>query len=191
MTQRQACRTLRWRATTLAGLLAVLFSPLAQTQDLAPAPASVVDSDVRTLLRIAQMSDWVGEPVSLAQGICVQPDLSQEWPSGHIPTDRQLQRLQTELERCVHQVGTPQPGAMASPLAYRPGDRGLLTGARTDFDTRLRRLVMLRLGLQTCWKFPADSTDQVQCLQRWAGRRLSAEEQRRLLALGTAGTETR
>jgi len=186
MSQGRARRAPGWRGKVLAGLLGLVFASLGQTQALAPAP--VTDNEVLTLLHIAQLSVWVGAPVSLAHGLCAQQAPNQAWLAGHAPTDRQLERLQQHLERCLGQGGELQPGDTASTLTYQPGDRGLLAGARADFDTRLRRLVMLRLGLRACWKSPADSAEQAQCLQRWAGRLLSAEEQRGLLALNTSST---
>ncbi len=157
-----------------ASAVALLAWPLLAVQASPPQP--LPDSDVAALVRNAQLADWLGEPVTLDQGLCVQAQLRGRWPtadSGPV-TERQWEALRSAADACHLGAGTSgQP---------REGDRGVVTDGRAQFLVLVARLQASRQALESCRQQPAEDSERLSCASRVVGRALNPQEERWLLA---------
>jgi len=151
----------RWGVGLLCGVACVL----AQAQ---------IAADVRALLRAAQLTEWLGDSLPMAQSLCVMDKYAANWPmppSGSRLNEREYERLHQMLERCASSAAGGDP------------DRGLVSHAKGDFLARVARLSQRSEALKACQLPPDGSADQRQCFQQWAGRALSAAEEKDLRAV--------
>jgi len=83
---RPVCRTVLGLSCALAMLCA---SPRAKAEDDLPAR----DAELISMLRTAQLQDWLGTSISLEQSLCMQDELELAWPKS---ADAQLSERQHE-----------------------------------------------------------------------------------------------
>ncbi len=161
----------RWPRASAAALLAW---PLlaAQASPTPPLP----DSDVTALVRTAQLADWLGEPVPLDRGLCMQAQLRGRWPAADSgpATERQREALRSAADACHLSDG---PGGQP-----RDGDRGVVTDGRAQFLVLVARLQASRQALDSCRQQPGEDSERLSCASRVVGRALNPQEQRWLLA---------
>jgi len=157
-----------------ASAAALLVWPLLTVQASPAQP--LPDSEVAALVRTAQLADWLGEPVTLDQGLCVQARLRGRWPTadGGPATEHQWEALRSAVDACHLSAGTNgQP---------RDGDRGVVTDGRAQFLVLVARLQASRQALDSCRQLPGEDVERLACASRVVGRTLNPQEQRWLLA---------
>lgn len=167
-----------WRYSVAAALLAC------PTVGAWASPTNVgdafTDRELTALVRSAQLGSWLGVPVSLPQGLCIQSRLHGHWPASDDgpTTERQSEALRSAADACF---STSDPAGQP-----RQGDRGLVTDGRAQFLVLAARLQVARQALDLCRQQPGDEAGRVACAQRVVGRSLRPEEQRWLLATRTS-----
>lgn len=150
----------------------VLVAGQALAADATQTTASQSFEDVEVLLRVGQLQEWLGAPLTLAEGLCIQQSYGMRWPAA--PTGpagaREEDMLRLAREHCASALGS---GGEA---------QRLVTEAKLNFRERLQRLYGLRLTIQACLNQHADAPAAEVCVVQAAARPLSAQEQRWLMA---------
>jgi len=139
----------------------------------APVPESQQLEDVQLLLRTGQLQQWLNQPITLNQGLCIQQRYSMRWPAAPTgpSTDREEDVLRLAREFCTAASGDGKDDSLR-----------LVTDAKANFQDRLKRLYGLRLTIQACVKQSAAGQALEACVIQAAGRPLSEQEQTWLMA---------
>jgi len=150
-----------------------LISGQVMAAEPAPAPESQQMEDVQVLLRTGQLQQWLNQPITLDQGLCIQQRYSMRWPAAPNgpSTYREEDVLRLAREFCTAAAGDGKD----EPLR-------LVIAAKANFQDRLKRLYGLRLTIQACVKQSAAAHTVEACVIQAAGRPLSEQEQRWILA---------
>jgi hypothetical protein len=172
----------RWRlglgSALNAGLLGVALASITAAGAETQAPA-VSQDDLQALLRTGQLAQWLGEPVFLAQGLCIQERYALRWPTAQSgpETEQAEDALRMARERCAESTTPSAPGGTV------PTTR-LVSEAKAEFRRRLQRLYGPQLAIRACRQQSEEAASLDECLRLALGRPLSAQEQRWLLAAG-------
>jgi len=121
----------------------------------------------QSLIRIRQLSDWMGSSVSLATGLCVQRNYAGAWPASglnSIPMRAENMLLQA-WETC---------NTSGEDLRLVKQVRELLQG-------QILRLAQPHASLNRCQKETTPAADNQSCFASAFGRHLNEEEQRTLV----------
>jgi hypothetical protein len=169
-------RRLAWLAGAMPFALALaLACARTSAQGASAADAADTDTDAAMLMRDAQLSEWLGEPLPPATSVCIQARLVGAWPRPRAGTlsEREEDRLRLISESC----------ATASTGGGEVGhSRGLVVSARIDFQARVERLSGLHAAVRECTAASSDGTAQARCLERVAARPITTDQARSLVA---------
>lgn len=126
--------------------------------------AGLAEDDAVVLERSAQLSHWIGEPVSLGHSLCIQENYGLRWPGAQGPAgETQQEALRGAAERCA-----------------ADGDGTRIVGqARRAFQQRLERISSLAAAVNSCRSRAGEELSN--CVAKVVGRRLSPEQERLVL----------
>lgn len=129
--------------------------------------------DVESVLRTGQLRQWLGQPVTLAEGLCIQLRYPMRWPDARKGpgSDREEDALRLSREYCSAALGDGNTGPSR-----------LVVEAKTEFRARLQRMYGVQFTIQACQKHNADAGRVAACVHLAVGRTLSEQERRWLLA---------
>ena len=125
------------------------------------------EEDGQSLVRITQLAEWMGSPVSLATGLCVQRNYAGAWPASG------LNDISTRAESMLHQTWETC-NTTGEGLRLVKQMRELLQG-------QIIRLTQPYAALSRCQSNTVPSVDRQRCLVGAFGRPLNEEEQRMLV----------
>lgn len=124
--------------------------------------------DTRQALRLVEYEALLGEPLGLADALCIDDHLARRWLQADTPSRPQWERMQDQARQAREQCASPAAAGDASP------DRaaGTIRRAMALQVERQRALAALQARLRACLTAAPDSAE---CLAL-----------RRLVALGPA-----
>ena len=133
-----------------------------------PPPLPLTSEEVQSLIRIDQLSEWVGYPADLSTGLCVELNYPGSWPAAGLQgiSQRTENMLQQTLEAC----NTPA------------NDKRLVAQIREIIQSQVLRLAQPHNDMSQCRKVAAQVVSVEKCLVFALGRPVSPAE-RKLLNL--------
>lgn len=156
-------------------------------QEVAASPAAPLSvADATALLRTGQLIEWLNEPLTLANSLCIQAAYLSTWPkAAQGPSnDRQEELLRQAREQCGNASDGRESSAGVTSAA--PATR-LIAVAREDFKAMLLRLHGPQLAIRSCRQASPDAAVQGACLRQVMGREISVKERDWLLAAAGGG----
>ena len=131
-------------------------------------PLPLTSEEVQSLIRIDQLSEWVGYPADLSTGLCVELNYPGSWPAAGLQgiSQRTENMLQQTLEAC----NTPA------------NDTRLVAQIREIIQSQVLRLAQPHNDMSQCRKVAAQVVSVEKCLVFALGRPVSPAE-RKLLNL--------
>lgn len=154
----------------------LLWATAASAQETAPlpphAPTPATDQELVMLVRAQQLQHWLQQPVPLAISLCIQDHYQSRWPAidDATPVAHQENAL-----RMIHETCRAAAEDGANPTR-------LVTAGKAQLLERLARLRGVSRALDNCHSPTAPSAKVDGCLQSVAGRPLTEQERRLLLA---------
>ena len=130
-------------------------------------PEALTKADVQSLVRISQLSEWIGLPVALSTGLCVQANYAGAWPQSGL--NGIPQRSENLLQQAWETCNTTEEGLR------------LVKQMREILQSQIRRLAQPYAALSKCQRDAAPGIDIQKCFAAAFGRPLNKEEQRMLL----------
>lgn len=115
--------------------------------------------DLQLLLRTGQLAEWFGQPITLAEGLCIQSRYTLFWPDA---AKGPATNLQEDALRLAREYCTAMATELEMPLA---SSLRLVTEAKAAFRARLLRVHGLRLAIQACRDEGANSVKRDECLR--------------------------
>lgn len=137
-----------------------------------PPNLSLTSQEVQSLIRIYQLSEWMGYPVDLPTGLCVELNYPGPWPSAGFQgmSARAENMLQQTWEAC----NTPANG------------KRLIQQMREIIQSQLLRLAQPHTDMSRCRKVAGQKATVENCLVSVLGRSVSQAERKLLDSKGSA-----
>ena len=131
-----------------------------------PPTLTLTSEEVQSLIRIDQLSEWMGYPADLATGLCAELNYPGSWPSAG------LQGMSPRAENMLQQTWE----ACNTPAA----DKRLIQQMREIIQSQLLRLAQPHDDMSRCRKVEGPAATLEKCLVSALGRPVSPAERKLL-----------
>jgi hypothetical protein len=145
--------------------IALLHCSLVSAKEV-PSDA-LTKEEVQSLVRVRQLSKWIGSPVALSTGLCVQQNYAGAWPQAGL--NNISLRAENMLQQAWETCNTTGEGLR------------LVKQVRELLQNQILRLTQPYRALSQCQKEVVPAAEIQSCLVSAFGRPLNEEELRRLV----------
>ena len=135
-----------------------------------PPPMPLTDEEVQSLIRIDQLSEWMGYPVDLATGLCVELNYPGSWPAAGL--QGMSQRAENMLQQTLEACNTP---AIDNRLV-----QSIRITAQANYSQQILRLRQPLGDMSQCRKVSGLQATAENCLVFAVGRPVSSTERKLL-----------
>ena len=135
-----------------------------------PPPLPLTSEEVQSLIRIDRLSEWVGYPVGLATGLCVELKYPGSWPAAGL--EAMSQRAENMLQQTLEACKTPAIGNRFV--------QGIRETVQINYSQQILRLRQPHGDMSQCRKVSGPAATAENCLVFAVGRPVSSAERKLL-----------